>query len=350
MSLDEEPKNAFDKWKAKEDARTALLDKKWDEEFQTLFDDADEHIHSGSAQAQETTLVRHQPIDSATNIRRVQSDSVTDQNEEPIARYSFESVDARVLALTQAELLEELESVLESFKSPSDYPAIRQSYCSLSIALNERGMLAPAFRRYPSIPKKGERDEHQLLMQRDRVFIDTHWLFTREERLSASDGERNWEDLVNLRKPFNWEMAESFASANINNDYRAGSIFNMTPLQQSQTLSFRTSSFYARWDTIKKGRGSGPTRQRGVLQLVGSALNQWGEVNVRLKKETYRAYAMSVLLLGPDGLQRQVAALAGFILGEIPLKESRARKILKTLFAKVPELASHNPSHTSAPT
>ena len=230
------------------------------------------------------------------------------------------------------DIINNLRSITEMAKGVDDYLFARELYSALSIELNHRGLIAPAYRPIPIIPKSVKKySEAHLAIQRDRLVIDCHWLHARKEWVSIS--ENKWRGLLDLKKEFQYEKVSEFASASIKNEYRADAILRLTLRQQCQLAALRGNQTRKQFDALVKSIREDGMRTPPKLELIERAINHWCEMDCRLEKyrSQYFAIAKSIELLGESATAKQVAELTGFMLGEKPLSESAIRSKQKKL-------------------
>lgn len=213
------------------------------------------------------------------------------------------------------------------------YLVIRETFCALSLELNNRKLLAPAFRPNPTIPYGlKEHSKTQLAIQRDRVVIDCHWLHCRNERVTAS--EIKWKDLLDLKRDFQYEKVCEFASESIKNEYRADAILRLTPRQQFQLVALRGNKAVNQFSKLTKSiREKGKPRVPPRLETIELGINNWCEKDCRIEKyhSQYLAIGKSTELLGEEASIKQIAELTGLMLGEEPLSESTMRTKIKKI-------------------
>jgi hypothetical protein len=229
------------------------------------------------------------------------------------------------------DIVDYLESQL--LENVGQYLVIRESFCALSLELNNRKLLAPAFRPKPTIPYGLKvHSETQFAIQRDRVVIDCHWLHCRNERVKAS--ESKWKGLLNLKRDFQYEKVCEFASESIKNEYRADAILRLTPRQQFQLVALRGNKTIEQFSKLTKStREKGKPRLPPRLETIELGINNWCEKDSRVEKyhSQYLAIGKSTELLGEVASIKQIAELTGLILGQKPLSESTMRSKLHNL-------------------
>ena len=220
-------------------------------------------------------------------------------------------------------ILINLDKISQISKRLDKYLVIRNVFLDLSIELNSRGLIAPAFRPFPTIPRRIKKfSETHRAIQRDRVVIDCHWLHSRNERVSIS--ENKWRGLLDTRRDFQYEKVAEFASTSITNEYRADGTLRLTPRQQCQLVAIRGNRTREQFDKlVTNEREKGKPRTPPRLELIELAINHWCERDCRVEKYRlqYFAIAKAVELLGNGATAKHIAELTGLILGEKPLSE-----------------------------
>jgi hypothetical protein len=235
--------------------------------------------------------------------------------------------------LDQSELATLLDEVVLQIEAGNDgYMRHRDTYCRLSLAMNELGLQAPAFRPQPTIPWETDlRTSEHMVVQRDRIAIDCHWLFCSESKVYATEGK--WRGIVNPKLTLQTERIEKFAATKLRNDSRAEEILQLNTFQQVQMAAMRGAQVQKAF----KSMGTVAIDASGVrvpsrFRQITRKLQNWANSQPRFAKlyPKYRAYAIALELLEEPSI-KQVSQLAGLILGEPPLTESTATQTLRKL-------------------
>jgi len=235
-------------------------------------------------------------------------------------------------SLQQIELATWLDEVVMKIETGESYMRHRDIYCMLSLALNKLGLQAPAFRPLPQIPwHANERTPEHMVHQRDRIVIDCHWLYCTKSKVYATEGV--WRGIVNPKLTMQTDRIEKFAATKLRNDSRADEILELNPFQQAQMAAMRGTKVRQAFKAlgaavVDSAGGRTPARFRQKTRK----LQEWADSQPRFAKlyPKYRAYAMALELLETP-TTRQVAQLAGLILGEPPLADSTATQTLMKL-------------------
>jgi len=246
-----------------------------------------------------------------------------------------------IKSTSQVELTESLEEVIQKMREEVfGYFRHRETYCMLSLAMNRLGLQAPAFRQQPAFPQRkgGEWPPEYLLIQRDRVVIDCHWLFCTKSKVYAQ--ESKWRGIVNPKLKLQTQRIEEFACTMLTNEYRADSIFNLTEFQQAQMAALKGQEMNQRF----RGLGEMVTNSAGKrtvarFKKIDRAIREWSISQPRFEKHypKYRALALASELL-EEPTQTRLAMLVGLILGEAPLSNStiqQSRAVLDRLITKI---------------
>jgi hypothetical protein len=234
---------------------------------------------------------------------------------------------------TQVELSNQLDEVLLKIQTqPWGYIRHRNLYCMLVLSMNTLGLQAPAFRHNPTIPwQASEQTTEHMLIQRDRIVIDCHWLYCTKSKMYANEGQ--WRGLVNPKLRLQTDRIEKFAATKVRNDYRANDLMKLTQFQQAQMAAIRNTQMQSNFRTLgAMVTGAGGVRTMGHFKRIDRAILEWSCSQSRFEKHygKYRAYAMAYQLLD-NPTRKQVAQLAGFIIGERPLNDSSARRTIAHL-------------------
>ncbi len=260
---------------------------------------------------------------------------------EPPKTYKFPAVDG-MSAMNDAELMEMLNDLVYGIKSPDDYSGIRTRYCEVSIELNIRGLWAPAFRPSITIPLMAKkRQESHMLVHRDRLMIDCHWIHSKKMDVYP---EQYWRPLFK-GPPFRTDLAEEFATREAASDYRTETILGLTTLQQLQLKALRGAEVAAHKKAIvKHERDKDGRLVTPRLRAITAVINRWCEVQpkIRAQRSKFIAHAEARLLLEAvvTPTWREVAELGGLIQGVKPLGDKTVSDFMKNLDLKVKALAT----------
>ena len=300
------------------------------EEFNKLFDELTPKIDEDLPV--EANLIVINEVSGIKGATDTASSIIVDEIITPASKYAFPTPELEIYKEWESEdILENLDSLSQTANKMDQYLISREAYCALSVELNSRGLVAPAFRPSPTIPYlKNARKPSHTLIQRDRIVIDCHWLHARREIVYLS--ESKWRGILNMSKDFSFERVSEFASQKIKNEYRATAIMGLTKRQQLQMLALRSEEMQELYGNLYKSiREPGKKRQPPKLELIEMAINQWCEANSRMTqhRSQYVALAKAIELTGKSS-PAQLGELMGLMLGVPPLAESTVRqKIIK---------------------
>lgn len=293
--------------------------------LQDAFQDTDNDAPKKTSEPKDQKHVEEQ-------IAKISSAALVDKVDCPKDKYTFPIFKEKPCEDWKSEdIVDYLESQL--LENVDQYLVIRESFCALSLELNNRKLLAPAFRPNPIIPY-GLKDhsEAQLTIQRDRIVIDCHWLHCRDERVTTS--EIKWKGLLDPKRDFQYEKVCEFASTSLKNEYRADAILRLTPRQQFQLVALRGNKAIEQFSKLTKSiREKGKPRVPPRLETIELGINNWCEKDSRVEKyhSQYLSIGKSTELLGEGASIKQIAELTGLMLGQKPLSESTMRSKLHNL-------------------
>jgi hypothetical protein len=146
-----------------------------------------------------------------------------------------------------------------------------------------------------------------MLIQRDRVVIDCHWLYTTKSKVYAKEG--TWRGLVNPKLTLQTKRIEQFAATKLRNESRADEVLELRPFQQVQMAAMRgrcvQAAFKNLGDAVVDGSG-GRTPSR--FRKLTAKLQDWADSQPRFQKlypavsSPKRNSAFSGWKLSVDGL------------------------------------------------
>lgn len=145
-----------------------------------------------------------------------------------------------------------------------DYLGVRQTICSINLAMNRLGLRPPAFRDSRKVPKVGFGESPEwAALAHDRKIIDLHWLHSTGTRLPLQD--IHFGDLL-MGDHFDLDMAQRFVAEEWKTEARVNQIMLMAPFDQWQ-LSVLIS------EAVRKRRAAIDVEARGVgIQLRQASL------------------------------------------------------------------------------
>jgi hypothetical protein len=242
----------------------------------------------------------------------------------PASKYAFPTPELELYKeWDSGDIIDNLDSLSKTADKINQYLFSRNAFCALSIELNNRKLIAPAFRPSPTIPKIVKQySDAYLAIQRDRLVIDCHWLHSRNEKVSVT--ENKWRGLLDSRKDFQYEKIYEFVCTSIKNEYRADGTLRLTRRQQCQLAALRGNKTRMQFDKLTTSdREKGKPRTPPRLEVIELGINHWCEIDRRVEKyrPQYFAIAKATELLGDGATAGHIGELTGLILGEKPLSE-----------------------------
>lgn len=231
-----------------------------------------------------------------------------------------------------------LIEITAEYRVDRDYEAIRDRFVYVSLALNQFGLLAPAFRNQPRIPyAKSQRDDSHRQLLIDELIIDCHWLYCRRESVNP-----RWPELKSMfshTSPFDCSLVcDRIAKKTWSKSFRADELLQLSTRQQHQLLQLRVEHQKELYRSLVEGKkqlGSGTKSSRDIAQVtpVRKAINDWAERThqIRGHQEFYQALWVAKKLLGQDAPIKHVAELAGLQCGTKILSSRTVSEKLKQL-------------------
>lgn len=266
---------------------------------------------------------------------------------------SFPQFDKGRISKSSDEALHLLAQACYELARHGDYAALRERICQLQIELNEYGLLAPSFRPRPkkSRPKgsgsKKSFTETDMAIHRDLIVIDCHWLYTRKVKVRVDSGDMLYQPLFNLSKPFDFDLAWTFANENWRNDTRVESALRLPKLLQYQLAALRCNAVAKDLERLTVGTRKGGRLLASPLARVSVALQEWCDDDPRVESqfEAYEAIYQAYWLLGPSAKTTALTELAALISGKEPLNPRTLQgKLDKLLGCMGKEHAATGPS------
>ncbi|MDP1534748.1 MAG: hypothetical protein Q8L92_14330, partial [Rubrivivax sp.] len=208
----------------------------------------------------------------------------------------------------------ELATLTVAFNTTNNYLAVRDRFCAISIALNEQGLWAPAFRPQPRVPPKSAGKAANPALHLDHLVIDAHWLWARE---CASSFSGKYQQLLLPGVPFDFDMAGAYAQENWTSDFRAEDVFSLPSAIQWQLCTVKCKSHAERRAALMDGRrnGTGDKRTPSLVAPIRKAIATWARRNHRVRGEE-QAYAnlwVAREMLGKKCRIQDAAELAGYM-------------------------------------
>lgn len=211
------------------------------------------------------------------------------------------------------------------FRRDKDYNAIRDEFVKVSLALNQFGLLAPAFRDQPKMPYKRGLWKAYTPLLIDQIVIDCHWLHCRHEQVIP-----RWPELRSMFAPsgkFDCEtLASLVAAKNWSADFRADELMRLSDRQQAQLMQVRSKAMKERFRDLLEGKGSWDSdgarkRTKPKASTVRSAITNWADRNhrVRGQEDVYESIWLAMEVLGPRAQNKEIAEMVALRCGVPPL-------------------------------
>ena len=288
--------------------------------------------------------VENESVSPVSLAVKPQSTTIDEESaEDVVADYYFptSTADDDLSDYEHADLMAKLELLIDMVKTPDDYMAIREQYCEISIALNERKLWAPAYRHGLIIPKmKANLKPVHTLVLRDRIVIDCHWIHSKGYKNRID--EKQWRPLSKLKMPFPFELAVEFARREMRTEYRAEGVMSLTIRQQFEMRALQGKTVQAHVYALKQYQRIDGVRIPNSREIIRLAVNRWCEKYPRFEseREKYLAHAEARALLAiVTASPTDIANLAGMIQDINPLSEGTVRGLLKNMDKWLKELA-----------
>lgn len=288
------------------------------------------------------------PIATGTSIHS----TVLSEADQP-ALATFPAIQLTRLSGCSKDALDQLKEVCHELARHGDYAAVRNRICQLQLELNEYGLLAPSFRPRPktSRPKgsgsKKSFTHTDMAIHRDLIVIDCHWLYMRKVKVRIGSGDMLYQPLFNHAKPFDFELAWTFANENWRSDTRVNSALRLPKLLQYQLAALRCNDIAKDLERLTIGTRKGGRLLQSPLARVCVALQEWCDDDPRVESqfEAYEAIYQAYWLLGPSAKTTALAELAGLINGKEALNPRTLRGKLDKLLERMgDEHAATGPS------
>jgi hypothetical protein len=164
----------------------------------------------------------------------------------PYQFFSIESLGKLISNLNgeQDQKLVEAVRRMDQGGRPSlkSYLDIRDRFCAVNLVLNEKNLIAPAFRPFRRLLNNKGLSHEDSLLGCDRQVIDLHYLFCNHHgRPKPSDNE--YKSLF-ISDEFDYKLASSFASKNWSANHKAGKTLRLTTGLQKELAVLKEKSVY----------------------------------------------------------------------------------------------------------
>jgi len=148
---------------------------------------------------------------------------------------------SRFRKANREELLKAFLKKRDALKRPNEverYPSIRETYLALHFALNERGIMAPAFRKHLSINKYKDLSPAESLLSKDNQLIDLHYLYC-QHRSHIQPSNLLYRPIFDAPE-FPLDLAGELASREWRSHVKAQETLLIPPSIQMELLVLRT--------------------------------------------------------------------------------------------------------------
>lgn len=229
-----------------------------------------------------------------------------------------------------ADPLRELTELCRKMLDHKDYARVRADYCRLSIQLNVLGQLAPAYR--PKIKTGAPRnDKVHMVLHRDQIVIDLHWIYAKKMPISPSDIAHS--SLFEHSDGFPFAHAWALSGKKWRAEYRAEEALCLTTLQQCQMLTLHGSQHVARAKAVFVGARSSSGRSASRMAIAKRLIGQWAERDKRINSQRcyYEHLWLARELLGPGASNSLIAELHALMTGGCVQDRTTIRDKLESL-------------------
>lgn len=220
--------------------RDLALDKELDDLLLELAEDGDSA--KAAREVLEAAASSAQVVSSAAPMAALPQHEPT---KELVECYGFPDVSldqVEFLLLSCSDQKRELKALIGT---TIPYHKIREKYCAISLAMNERSEAPPKFRPLRPLPRRTQKaTSDDTLMMRDRQVIDMHWLHCRGKRDELPD--RAFATLF-VKDELDFDMAGILAAKSWTNEIKAGKILNLIPHEELQLACLRTKTVADKW-------------------------------------------------------------------------------------------------------
>lgn len=240
--------------------------------------------------------------------------------------------------LSHEHLVSKANELACRYRREKDYLEIRDEFVFVSLALNQFGLLAPAFRDQPRIPffQKQRDDSHKQLLI-DQIVIDCHWVYCSREEVAAL-----WTELKAMfdhESPFDCAVVcQRMAAKNWSKEFRADELLRLSNRQQHQLMQIRAEKLKDQYRLLIEG-GNQLTLEGKTIRFsaqvlpIRKAITEWADRThqVRGHQDMYQALWVARELLGHDAPIKHVADLAALQCGIKPRSPRTVAEKLKKL-------------------
>ena len=216
--------------------------------------------------------------------------------------------------------LRDLAALCHRIVSPDDYLDARSEYCRLSVQLNTKGVLAPAFRPRVAI-KTNLGHPVYMLAHRDQLVIDYHWCYATNMNLNPTCAFHS--KLFAPGYAFSSVAAWELSGREWKGGYRGSEALALTTLQQCQTLTLCGFDLVERKKKLVGGYRASKGRSPSDYPIALREIKEWAESNCRMKAEqrVYECLWLARRLLATPSVE-MIRKLLALMLGE-PVRDRK---------------------------
>ena len=216
--------------------------------------------------------------------------------------------------------LRDLAALCHRIVSPDDYLDARSEYCRLSVQLNTKGVLAPAFRPRVTI-KTNLGHPVYMLAHRDQLVIDYFWCYATNMNLNPTCAFHS--KLFAPGYAFSFVAAWELSGRKWKGGYRGSEALALTTLQQCQTLTLCGFDLVEQKKKLVGGYRASKGRSPSDYPIALREIKEWAESNCRMKAEqrVYECLWLARRLLATPSVE-MIRKLLALMLGE-PVRDRK---------------------------
>lgn len=214
-----------------------------------------------------------------------------------------------------------VQTLTEVANSQAPFRDVLPRFLAASLVMNERGLLAPAYRPGRSLPRWGaEATPDDTARLRALQVLDLHWLWHRGKRDEIED--RRWATLF-TGTDFDFDLAWGLAVEKFKKTGEKAKALNLSTFEQLQLATLKNDEVVA---MVRRMQKAEPTAKRNLRThaladpSIGRFIPQWLEL--------WRA---DYILKGLDVRSAAIGQLHGWMVGRAPLNDRNLRKSLATM-------------------
>lgn len=212
-----------------------------------------------------------------------------------------------------------VQTLAELKDSQAPFRDVLPAFIAVGLTMNERGLLAPAYRPRRPLPRWDFKPDDTALLRALQV-LDVHWLWSRGKRDEIDN--RRWVTLF-AGTDFDFGLAWRLACDKHVKPAAKAEALNLSMFEQLQLAALKGKEAVANARSMQKAE---PTAKRHLNSQeiadpsIGRFIPQWLEL--------WRA---NYLLKGPSVRSAAIGQLHGWMVGRPPLNDRNLRKGLATM-------------------